>query len=80
MKTLKVYRNGSTTLAERIGHAIEHYAIHNGRLPAAIVVNPRDVAETTQVVKALDLDLPVMENGGALLGEVWLVVPRELLP
>jgi len=78
MKTLKVYRNGAATMTERIGRAIEHYTIHNGgRLPAAVVVNKRDVAETTAAVAALDLSLPVIADGGPLSGEVWLLVAED---
>ena len=76
MKAWKVYpRNGAATLAERITIALEHYAIHNGgKLPAGIRVNPKDVQEATATIKALGLEVTVQENGGALLGEVWLQV------
>jgi hypothetical protein len=75
MKTYKLYRNGAATLTERIGKAIEHYTIHNGgRLPAAVIVNPRDEAETKAAVSALDLSLTVITDGGPLAGEVWLLV------
>jgi hypothetical protein len=76
MKAWKVYRNGSQTLTERIGAALEHYAVHNaGALPAGIRVNPKDVEAARAIVKALDLEtLAVIGNGGALAGEVWLEV------
>ncbi len=74
MKTLKVYRNGAATLTERLARSLEHYAIHNGRLPAAVIVNSRDVPEATAAIEALAAGLPVIEDGGPLAGEVWLLV------
>ncbi len=75
MKTWQTYRNGSTALPERITAALEHYAIHNdGALPRGIVVNPKDLDAARETVKALDVTLPVEDNGGALAGEVWLLV------
>jgi len=75
VKTLKVYRNGAATLAERISKALAHFSIHNaGRLPAAVIVHKRNVAGTTEVLKALGVDLTVIEDGGPLAGEVWLLI------
>lgn len=73
MKTLRCYRNGAVTLTERIGRALEHYAVHNGRLPAAVIVNPRDVAEATAAIAALAAGLTVIADGGPLVGEVWML-------
>jgi hypothetical protein len=78
MKEWKLYRNGSMTLEQRITVALEHYSVHNGgRLPAGIKVNPRDVAEATKVVADMGLALSVVGNGGALVGEVWLLICTE---
>ena len=76
MKTWKVYpRNGKASFAERLTIALEHYAIHNaGKLPAGIRVNPKDVQEASETIKALGLDLEVAANGGVLAGEVWFQV------
>ncbi len=76
MNQYKIYRNGSTTLTERITAALQHYAAHNrDALPAAAVVNPRDVSAAGAIVNALDLPtLPVIGNGGVSVHEVWLQV------
>jgi len=78
MRTIKVYPNRSTPLAERIGRAIEHYLVHNpGKLPALAIVNAQDEQKAIQAVKVLDLDLSVIVEVGPLPGEVWLVVPND---
>lgn len=67
------YRNGKTTLAERIPAALAHFQWRIGQAPIAVVVNPRNVAEATAIVKALDLaTLAVTGCGGVALQEVWL--------
>lgn len=79
MKQYLLYRNGTQTLAQRIAAALEHYSVHNGgALPAAVVVNPRDLAEAGAIVKVLDLPtLQVIGNGGVSVREVWLQVPEK---
>jgi hypothetical protein len=76
--TCTVYRLNERSLAQRITVALEHYSVHNGgRLPAGIRVNPKDAPQATETIRALGLDLPVIENGGALLGEVWFQVAEK---
>lgn len=79
MNQYKTYRNSNLSLAQRIMAALEHYAVHNGgALPAAIVVNPRDLAEASVIVKALELaDLTVIGNGGCNVREVRLQIPEK---
>ena len=79
MKTWKVYyRNGVTTLAERLVNAVTHYQAHNAALPSAVVVNPADVGDVTAVLSALELGtLQVIGNGSTLAGEVWLQVAEK---
>lgn len=78
MKQYLSYRNGSTTLTERITAALRHYAAHNrDALPAAVVVNPRDVSAAGAIVNGLDLPtLPVIGNGGVSVREIWLQEPE----
>lgn len=77
MNQYKTYRNGTQTLAKRIGLALEHYTVHNsGALPAAVVVNPRDITAAGEILKALDLPtLQVVGNSGCMTVEVWLQNP-----
>jgi len=77
VKNFTVYRNGSTTLTERITKALEHYAIHNvDALPSEIRVNPRDLEAAREIIRALDLPtLQVIGNGGCAAVEVWLQNP-----
>jgi hypothetical protein len=79
MNQYKNYRNGTKTLTERITAALEHWAVHNGgELPAAVVVNPRNITEAGEILKALDLaTMAVVGNGGAAMQEVWLQVPEK---
>lgn len=73
MATYLSYRNGKATLAERIPAALENFEWRIGASPVAVVVNPRNVAEASTIVKALDLaTLAVMGCGGVALQEVWL--------
>lgn len=66
------YRNGKATLAERIPAALAHFQWRIGQAPIAVVVNPRNVAEASAIVKALELALAVKGCGGVALSEVWL--------
>ena len=78
MNNYTVYRLREATLAERITAALEHFAIHNNNaLPRGIRVNPKDLDAAREVIKALDLTLPVESNGGCLASETWLVVADE---
>ena len=74
MRQYIIYRNGSQTTAQRITAALAHYSQNNGALPAAVVVNPKDIEAATEHVKALDLALPVVGNGGVMAVECWLQV------
>ena len=79
MKSWRFYRNGSMTLQERIAAALAHYPTeHDGALPVAVVVNPRNLEAARAVVRALDLDrLPVVGNGGVMVVECWLEIAEE---
>jgi hypothetical protein len=73
MNNYTLYRLREATLAQRITEALSHYSIHNaGALPRGITVNPKDLESAREIVRALDLTLPVKSNGGCLQGEVWL--------
>jgi len=75
MRQFIIYRNGSQTLTQRLEAAMSHYhAHHEGQSPAAVAVNPKDLEAATETLKALDVTLPIVGNGGCMTVEVWLQV------
>lgn len=77
MNAYKVYRNGAKSLRERVERAIGHYLVHNDRVPESLAVNPANVVEVIEILKALNMSsLGVIVNGGVMAGEVWLQLPK----
>lgn len=61
----------------RVRGAVAAYRRLHGTLPAAIVVNPRELAQIRAALAALQLDLAVRPNAGCLLPELWLQAPEQ---
>lgn len=71
------YRNGSTNLTDRITNALAHFQRSIGASPAALVVNPANLAKASEILQALGLaTLDVIGSGGVALSEVWLQQPK----
>jgi len=78
-----VYRlGGGSDLKRRIKVALANFYRHYQRSPATIVVHKSEAAEAVDIVKELAprSKVPVRGNGGTLVGEVWLEIPKLKRP
>ncbi len=70
----EVYRNGKHDLQDRLQEAVRAFYTRHRRLPAMVVVNPKEAEEAREALKALDLRVPLETAPGCLIPEVWLGV------
>lgn len=73
MGTFLTYR-GVGDMEMRIRVAVGAFYRSWGTLPAAIVVNKRELDGARVAAEALELGVPVGSIGGCLVPEVWLEV------
>ncbi len=74
MGTFRTYRSGAGDVEERIKAAVGRFYRSQGVLPAAIVVNGRELDGARVAAETLALGMPVKGMGGCLVLEVWLEV------
>lgn len=76
-RSFEVHRNGKDQIQERIQEAVRDYYTRHRRLPAAVVVNPKEAQRAQEALEALDLRVPLEMATGCLIPEVWLGVGDE---